>query len=64
MNNYEWFLQQDLSKYSGKWLAIVDKKVIAAGTKVEEVIKEAKKEFPAKRPMITKVKDYLSTSNS
>ena len=58
--NYDWYLKQDLSKFSGKWLAIVDRKVVATGKNAEQVIKEARKEYPNKRPMITKVKNYLS----
>ena len=25
--NYEWFLKKNLTKFSGKWLAIIDKKI-------------------------------------
>lgn len=59
-NNYEWFLKTDLSEYSGQWLAIIDKKVIAYGKNVEIVIAEAKKRFPNKRPLITKIRNKLS----
>lgn len=59
-SNYEWFLKKDLKDYAGKWLAIVDKKIVASGTNVKEVIEKAKKEHPTKKPFITKVKDKLS----
>lgn len=58
--NYEWFLKQDLSEYSGKWLAIVDKKVVATGNDVNKILTEVKKICPNKRPLITKVRDKLS----
>ena len=58
--NYEWFLKQDFSRYSGKWLAIIDKKVVASNEKVNNLIKDVKKEFPSKRPFITKIKAKLS----
>lgn len=58
--NYEWFLKKDFSKYSGKWLAIIDQKIVASGDNVNQVIKDAKKEHPHKRPFITKVRDALS----
>ena len=32
--NYEWFLKSDFQEYSGKWLAIIDKKVVAAGDSI------------------------------
>lgn len=58
--NYEWFLKEDLSKYAGKWLAIIDKKIIAITDTAEKAIFEAKTKFPNKRPFITKVRDKLS----
>ncbi|MFH1668324.1 MAG: DUF5678 domain-containing protein [Candidatus Woesearchaeota archaeon] len=58
--NYEWFLKKDLSSYSGKWVAIIDKKIIASGTTASAVIKESKHQYPTKRPFITKVRDKLS----
>lgn len=58
--NYEWFLKKDLSEYSGKWLAIVDKNIVASGKDVNKVIKEVKVKYPHKRPFITKVRNKLS----
>lgn len=59
-SNYEWFLKTDLRDYAGKWLAIIDHKVVASGKDVNKVIKETKKKYPQKKPLITKVKDKLS----
>src|SRR3989344_4557083 len=36
--NYEWFLKSDFKDYSGKWLAIIDKKIVASGNDVKQVI--------------------------
>lgn len=58
--NYEWFLKRDFSKYSGKWLAIIDKKVVASGENANKIITQVKKEYPNKRPFITKVRNKLS----
>ncbi|MBU0460082.1 MAG: succinyl-CoA synthetase subunit alpha [Nanoarchaeota archaeon] len=58
--NYEWFLKEDLSRYADKWLAIIDRKVVASGNTVNKVIKQVKKEYPNKRPFITKVRNKLS----
>ena len=58
--NYEWFLKQDLSKYSGKWLAIINKKVVANGKKLSTVIKEANTKHPNKKPLITKIRKGFS----
>ncbi len=58
--NYEWFLKEDFKDYSGKWLAIIDKKVVANGNDVNQIIKQVRKEYPNKKPLITKVKDWIS----
>ena len=58
--NYEWFLKEDFSKYAGKWLAIIDKKIVASANSAEKVILDAKKKYPHKRPFITKIRDKLS----
>jgi len=58
--NYEWFLKKNLSEFSGKWLAIIDKKVVASGNDANKLIQEVKKDYPSKKPLITKIKDKLS----
>jgi len=58
--NYEWYLSQDFSKYSGKWLAIIDQKIIASGKNVEKLINKVKDKYPNKRPFITKIRNKLS----
>jgi dihydroxyacetone kinase-like predicted kinase len=58
--NYEWFLKTDLSRYSGKWLAIVDNEVVASGSDVNKIIEETKKKYPTKKPLITKIRNKLS----
>ena len=58
--DYEWYLEADLSEYSGKWVAIADKRVIAIGDKVEKVVEKAEEMNPNKIPFITKVRAQLS----
>ena len=58
--DYEWFLKEDVKNYSGKWLAILDKKIVASGSDLSKVLTEVRKEFPNKKPIITKVKNTLS----
>lgn len=58
--NYEWFLKKDLSKFSGKWVAVVDKKVVASDKNVKKMIQEVKLKFPNKKPFVTKIRDKLS----
>ena len=59
-SNYEWFLKKDLKEYSGKWLAIIDQRVVTSGANVEEVIRKTNQKYPKRKPFITKVKDKLS----
>ncbi len=55
--DYKWFLEQDLTEYSGKWLAILNKKVVAYGPDINQVIKQTKDKYPNKKPLITKVRN-------
>jgi len=53
--NYEFFMKTDLSHYIGKWIAICDEKIISSGDNPKEVFAEAKKLYPKRRPLLTKV---------
>jgi len=53
--NYEFYINADLSDYAGKWIAIVDGKVVASGDRADEVYDLAKKEYPGKEIMLAKV---------
>ena len=54
--NYNYFLKADVSKYIGKWIAIIDNKIIASGKNAKEVYDEAVKKSN-KKPLITRVPD-------
>ena len=54
--NYACFLKIDISSYVGKWIAIVDNKIIASGQNAKDVYDEATKKSK-ERPLITKVPD-------
>ena len=44
-----------MSEYAGKWIAIVDGKVVASGDRADVVYNEAKKKYPNKVIAIDKV---------
>ncbi|MCD6275724.1 MAG: succinyl-CoA synthetase subunit alpha [Thermoplasmata archaeon] len=46
--NYEFYINTDLSEYAGKWIAIVDGKVVASGDRADEVYRKAKEKYPGK----------------
>ncbi len=58
--DYEWYLNEDLSNYAGKWVAIINKKVVAFGVNVAAVLDEVRKRYPTKRPFLTKVRNKLA----
>ena len=58
--DYECFLKENLYKYSGKWIAIINNQVVASGQDAALVVKEAKAKYPAKRPFLAKVRNKLS----
>ena len=53
--NYEFYINADLSEYAGKWIAIVDGKVVASGDRADVVMKEAEKKYPDKEITLAKV---------
>ena len=54
-SNYEVYLKTDLSKYTGKWVAICDGKIISIGDNAKEVFLIAQKKAPARKIMLIKV---------
>ncbi len=55
-DDYRWFLREDLSRYAGMWIAIIDKKVVVSDKDVAKVVEKVKKVYPDKNPLVTKVK--------
>jgi hypothetical protein len=51
----KWFSKADLSEYVGKYIAIVDNKVITSGDNAKEVWKTAKEKYPDRTPSLAKV---------
>ncbi|MBI4981360.1 succinyl-CoA synthetase subunit alpha [Candidatus Woesearchaeota archaeon] len=52
---FEFYVKADLSKYGGKYIAIVGEKVVASGDNAKEVLEEAKKKFPNMIPTLAKI---------
>ncbi len=55
MDNFEFFVKSDLSGFVGKWVAILNEKVVASGENFKEVAEKVDKEFPNQKPLLTKV---------
>ena len=45
----------DFSKYKGKYIALVDEKVVASGDNAEKVLNEAKSKYPNKDVILRKI---------
>jgi len=53
--SYHFFINNDLSEYAGKWVAIVDEEVVASGDNAKEVFEAAKSKFPDRLPALAKI---------
>lgn len=53
--NFDWYLTADLQKEAGKWIVIVDRKVVAIGTDAGAVLQQARKDFPGKETLLARV---------
>ena len=49
------FVAIDFSKYKGRYVAVVGKRVVASGTNAKQVWLEAKRKNPTARPELHKV---------
>jgi hypothetical protein len=50
-------MKTNLNPYIGEWIAICDQKIVSHGKSVKEVYNKAKKLYPKKRPLVTRVPD-------
>ena len=55
MDDYDWYINTDLSQYKGLWVGIYRKKVVKTSTKVEEIMQFAKENYPKKTVRIAKI---------
>jgi len=52
---FDFFVHNPLTKYEGRYVAILGRKVIASGKSAKEVWGEAKKRYPNSLPTIAKI---------
>ncbi|MBI1935738.1 hypothetical protein HYS31_04835 [Candidatus Woesearchaeota archaeon] len=57
--NYEWFIENNLDKYAGKWVAIDDNRVLDSDTTLDKLLKKLKDSHPKSRPLIGKMTNKL-----
>ncbi|MBN4049151.1 succinyl-CoA synthetase subunit alpha [archaeon AH-315-M20] len=59
VTNYDWFIENNLDKYAGKWVAIDNNKVLVSDLKLDILLKRIKEKYPKSRPIIGKITDKL-----
>jgi hypothetical protein len=42
-SEYKWVQHQNLDKYQGKWIAVINKKIVYSGLYADDVVREVKK---------------------
>ncbi len=57
--DYDWFIETDLDEYSGKWIAIENKKVLDCDAKIGDLLKRIKDRHPKARPMFSRITNKL-----
>ena len=53
--DFDWFVNADLSRYRGEYVAIVDERVVTHGDNAKEVWRNAKRQYPDKSPALAKI---------
>lgn len=52
---FDFFVKTDLKPYTGKYIALVGKRVIASGDNAKQVWEKAKEKYPQKTPTLAKL---------
>ena len=55
VKNYEYYANADLTKYAGKWIAILNKKVIAYANTIKELSQKIENQKIKETPFIIKI---------
>ncbi len=61
ISNFESLSEEDISKYSGKWIAIINNKVVAHSKSFKEIYEFIKNKYPNERPLMGKLPEAIPT---
>ena len=53
--NYNYYMESDVSKFSGEWIAVCEDKIVSHGKNVREVVREAKNKCLGKKFLLARV---------
>lgn len=54
-SDYDWFVNTDLSRYKGKYVAVANRKVVSSGYDAKKVYEKARKKAPRSKPTLAKI---------
>lgn len=54
-SDYDWFIETDLSRYRGEYVAIANKKVVSSGYDAKKVYEKAAKKVPQSKIALAKI---------
>jgi len=52
---YVMSISNELSKYLGKWIAVVGEEIVASGESAKEVYEKAREKYPEREPFIMNI---------
>lgn len=59
ISNFESLSEKEMSQYAGKWIAVLNNKIVFYGDSFKEVYTNAKKEYPNEKPLIGKLPEAM-----
>jgi hypothetical protein len=56
----DWFFSQNLALYTGEWVAVLERKILAHGKDLKQVYADAKRKAAPRRPLFYSVPTGMS----
>jgi len=53
--DYDWYAKADLSKFRGKWVAVLNKQIVASSEDLKSLSEEVGKRYPKSKPLFAKI---------
>lgn len=54
MENFDFFREQDLREFAGKWVIIVNKKIVDSGDNLKQLMENTKNKYPNDEPFVVR----------
>ncbi len=59
MSEYDFYLKSDFSRYAGKWVAILNNKVVSSGKSFKEVAEKIDKTPDSRKALIARIPEKM-----